>query len=94
MLIGVGGSGKQSLIRLITFMRGMQYQSIEITKNFDTNAFKELVKGYMKQAGGCGEGSPRLPQPRGAEPAAGEESPTGVTVPLPLASDSTHGVGS
>ena len=51
-------------------------------------------EGIKKQAGGCGEGSPRLPQPRGAEPAAGEESPTGVTVPLLLASDSTHGVGS
>jgi hypothetical protein len=36
-------------------MRGMEYKSIEITKNFNTEAFKELVKSYMLQAGGVGE---------------------------------------
>ena len=56
MLIGVGGSGKQSLIRLCTFMRGMEYKTIEITKNFNTDAFKEVVKGYMKESGIAGTG--------------------------------------
>jgi len=51
MLIGVGGSGKQSLIRLCTFMRRMEYKSIEITKNFGVKEFQEIVKGYMKEAG-------------------------------------------
>jgi len=37
MLIGVGGSGKQSLIKLCTYMRAMNYKSIEITKNFNTD---------------------------------------------------------
>lgn len=56
MLIGVGGSGKQSLIRLCTYMRGMEYKTIEITKNFNTEAFKDVVKGYMKESGIAGTG--------------------------------------
>jgi len=32
-------------------MRQMEYKSIEITKNFNVLAFKELVKGYMMEAG-------------------------------------------
>jgi dynein heavy chain len=51
MLIGVGGSGKQSLIKLCTAMRQMEYRTIEITKNFNTDAFREVMKGYMKEAG-------------------------------------------
>lgn len=56
MLIGVGGSGKQSLIRLCTFMRQMEYKSIEITKGFNTDAFKNVVKEYMKLSGIDGTG--------------------------------------
>ena len=51
MLIGVGGSGKQSLIRLCTHMRQMEYRSIEITKGFNTESFKEVMKGFMKESG-------------------------------------------
>jgi len=51
MLIGVGGSGKQSLLRLCTFMRGMEYRTIELTKGFNLESFKDLMKGYMKEAG-------------------------------------------
>lgn len=51
MLIGVGGSGKQSLIRLATGMRRMTYQTVEITKGYDVEKFKETVKGFMKLAG-------------------------------------------
>jgi hypothetical protein len=34
MLIGVGGSGKQSLLRLSSFMRQMEFRQIEIVKNY------------------------------------------------------------
>ena len=56
MLIGVGGSGKQSLLRLCTYMRSMEYKSIEITKGFGAAAFREIMKGYMKEAGIAGTG--------------------------------------
>lgn len=51
MLIGVGGSGKQSLIRLTSFMRGMDYRMIELTKGFNIEHFKEFMKELMKKAG-------------------------------------------
>ena len=37
-------------------MRGMEYKSIEITKGFNTAAFQEVMKGYMKEAGIGGQG--------------------------------------
>lgn len=51
MLIGVGGSGKQSLIRLSAFMRSIEYRSIELTKGFNIDSFKEFMKELMKKAG-------------------------------------------
>lgn len=51
MLIGVGGSGKQSLIRLSAFMRSIEYRSIELTKGFNLDSFKEFMKELMKRAG-------------------------------------------
>lgn len=34
----------------------MEYKSVEITKGFNTAAFKEVVKGYMKESGINGTG--------------------------------------
>ena len=51
MLIGVGGSGKQSLIRLCTFMRQMEFRQIEIFKGYKTADFLDFMKTQMKEAG-------------------------------------------
>jgi len=51
MLIGVGGSGKQSLTKLSSHMLEMIYKQIEITKNFGSEQFKEFMKELMFQAG-------------------------------------------
>ena len=51
MLIGVGGTGKQSLIKLCTYMRQMEYKQIEITKGYNKKHFKEYMKVLMKHAG-------------------------------------------
>lgn len=48
MLIGVGGSGKQSLLRLIAFMKEMAYNNIELTKGYGIAQFQEHMKGIMK----------------------------------------------
>jgi dynein heavy chain len=48
MLIGVGGSGKQSLSRLASHMRNIQFKMIEITKNFGPDMFKEFMKDQKK----------------------------------------------
>ena len=39
MLIGVGGSGKQSLLKLISFMREMEFNQIELTKGYGLPQF-------------------------------------------------------
>lgn len=48
MLIGVGGSGKQSLTRLSSFMLGYATKSIEISKNYSIDDFHEFIKEMMK----------------------------------------------
>ncbi len=51
MLIGVGGSGKQSLIRLSSHMLEMVFKQIEITKNFGKTQFRDFMKELMFVAG-------------------------------------------
>ncbi len=51
MLIGVGGSGKQSLTRLSSFMLESQNRSIEIVKGFNIESFREFVKGLKQLTG-------------------------------------------
>merc|ERR1719424_52132 len=51
MLVGVGGSGKQSLARLATFTSKHQCFQIKITKNYNDNALFEDIRGLYVNAG-------------------------------------------
>ena len=51
MLIGVGGSGKQSLVRLSAFMYEFQFKQIEIKKDYKEKDFNEFIKELMFQSG-------------------------------------------
>jgi len=51
MLIGVGGSGKQSLIKLSSHLYDMKYKQIEIVKGFGVPHFKDFMKELMFSTG-------------------------------------------
>jgi dynein heavy chain len=51
MLIGVGGSGKQSLIKLGSYIYNMEFKQIEIVKGYGVNNFREYVKEMMFTTG-------------------------------------------
>jgi dynein heavy chain len=51
MLIGMGGSGKQSLIRISSFMYEMQYRTVEIRKGMNNKMFREDIKELMFESG-------------------------------------------
>ena len=51
MLIGVGGSGKQSLTRMASFVAGMTCTSIEINRGYGMSEFREDIKKFMIRAG-------------------------------------------
>lgn len=44
MLIGVGGSGKQSLTKLASFILNYQNKSIEIVKGYSIENFRDFIK--------------------------------------------------
>ena len=56
MLIGVGGSGKQSLLRLCSYMRGIEFKQIELTKGYNLTSFQDNMKIFMKASGIEGKG--------------------------------------
>ncbi|RYH31858.1 hypothetical protein EON65_01740 [archaeon] len=51
MLVGVGGSGKQSLTRMAAFVANMACLSIEINRGYGISEFREDIKKFMLKTG-------------------------------------------
>lgn len=49
LLIGVGGSGKQSLSRLAAYLLGHKVDTIAVTSNFNVQDFKEQIGEIFKK---------------------------------------------
>jgi len=55
LLVGVGGSGRQSLTTLATAVADFSLFQIELSKNYDTTAWREDLKVLLRKAGEMGE---------------------------------------
>ena len=51
LLVGVGGSGKQSLCRLASFICGIAVVTLSVTADYGINDLKEHLKGLYHKAG-------------------------------------------
>ncbi|XP_016078231.1 PREDICTED: dynein heavy chain 3, axonemal [Miniopterus natalensis] len=51
LLVGIGGSGRQSVSKLSTFMNSYELYQIEITKNYSNSDWREDLKKIMLQVG-------------------------------------------
>ena len=60
MLVGVGGSGRQSMARLASAINEIHTYSIEITKSYREKEFHEDIKNLLKSAGSEGENAAGL----------------------------------
>ncbi|KAJ9446655.1 Dynein-1-beta heavy chain [Diplonema papillatum] len=54
LLLGVGGSGRQSLTKLAAFINDFELFQVEITKGYDLKAWREDEKRVLRQAAGVG----------------------------------------
>lgn len=51
LLLGVGGSGRQSMTKLATYITGYQLAVVEIVKGYTMNDWREDIKKVLMQAG-------------------------------------------
>lgn len=51
LLLGIGGSGRQSLTKLATFLSNYKLQQIEVVKNYSLRAWREDIKRILMLAG-------------------------------------------
>jgi dynein heavy chain len=51
LVLGVGGSGRQSLSRIATYLTGYKLFQIEVTKSYNMRTWREDVKKVLLLAG-------------------------------------------